>query len=123
MQSHQVIYLLILKFLEGHDPVGPSIHIFKMAFLNKKMMKLILNVYRIDNFQQVAAFEARQRMIRALSSAPQFEYYGSFHRSIKNSKAAWSNPVFGGPVLQPLRGAKAAVGGMKEIRFDGKTIA
>lgn len=89
VQSHQVIYLLILKFLEGYDPVGPSIHIFKMAFLNKKMMKLILNVYRIENFHAVAAFEARQKMIKVLGSVPSFEMYGSYHKSIKNTKAVW----------------------------------
>ena len=122
VQSHQVIYLMILKFLEGYDPVGPSIHIFKMAFLNKKMMRLILSVYRIENFQQVAAFEARQRMIKTLRSVPRFERYGSYHRSIKNAKTAWSSPVFGGSVLKPLRAGKPGTDAMKDIQFDGNNL-
>ena len=61
---------MILKYLEGFDPVGPSIHIFKMAFLNKKMMHLILEVYKIDNFDQVAAYHARQQMMQVFNTQP-----------------------------------------------------
>jgi len=37
-----VIHATILDFVEGFNPVGPSIHTFKLAMLNKKMMTIIM---------------------------------------------------------------------------------
>lgn len=42
-----VIHLIILEFLEGYDPVGPSIHTFKLAMLNRKMMTIIKYIYGV----------------------------------------------------------------------------
>lgn len=36
-----IIHSTILDYLEGYNPNGPSIHTFKMAMLNKKMMIII----------------------------------------------------------------------------------
>lgn len=59
-----IIHSLILDYLEGFDPAGPSIHTFKLAMLNKKMMTIVKQLYNIQDFKQFQAFEAKQKMIR-----------------------------------------------------------
>lgn len=78
-----MIYVLILKYLEGFEPVGPSIHTFKMACLNKKMMQMIMSIYEIKDFKHFAEFETKQKMIRVLESRPDFSKYCANGRSLK----------------------------------------
>lgn len=47
-----MIHIFILEYLEGFNPVGPSIHIFKLAMMNKKMMAIIKNIYNIQDFKE-----------------------------------------------------------------------
>lgn len=54
-----IIHSLILEYLEGINPVGPSIHTFKLAMTNKKMMMIIKQIYNITNFDLFKAFEAK----------------------------------------------------------------
>lgn len=46
-----IIHSTILSYLEGFNPNGPSIHTFKLAMLNKKMMIIIKRLYNIRDFQ------------------------------------------------------------------------
>ena len=45
--------------MEGKDPVGPSLNVFKLAMLNKKMLRIIVKVYGIRDFTIFAENEAK----------------------------------------------------------------
>lgn len=54
-----MIHAHILQFLEGSDPNGPSLDVFKLAMLNRKTRKLVLHVYGIDDFKELAVNRAK----------------------------------------------------------------
>jgi len=54
-----IIHICILEYLEGFNPTGPSIHTFKLAMLNRKMMTIIKSIYNISNFKDFSIFNAK----------------------------------------------------------------
>lgn len=50
LNTESAIHKMILSFLEGLDPVGPSLDVFKLAMLNKKMLRIIVKIYGIRDF-------------------------------------------------------------------------
>lgn len=54
-----MIHAHILQFLEASDPIGPSLDVFKLAMLNRKMWKLVLNVYGLEDFEEFAINQAK----------------------------------------------------------------
>lgn len=70
-----MIYVHIFKFLEGGYLVGPSLHIFKVAMLNKRMNKFIKSTYEVDTFEEFAILNARQKMLEMFDTVPNLEKY------------------------------------------------
>ena len=48
--NNNEIMLLILTYLEGADPDGPSLDTFKVAMINKSFLHMIKTIYQIDDF-------------------------------------------------------------------------
>jgi hypothetical protein len=54
-----MIYVHIFKYLEGCYLVGPSIDVFKVAYLNRKLCKFVKETYEVSNFHDFAILNAR----------------------------------------------------------------
>ena len=117
-----IIHVLILEYLEGFNPVGPGIDTFKLAMLNKKMMIIVKYIYNIGDFREFSINETKQKMIKTFQTEPNYNKYLHNGRAAQRIKGAWTNKVFGGSVLNPIRAAITGVGGLKERRPDGKKI-
>ena len=61
--NNNEIMLLILTYLEGADPDGPSLDTFKVAMINKSFLHMIKTIYQIDDFQYLASLHAKQKMV------------------------------------------------------------
>ena len=48
--NNNEIMLLILTYLEGADPDGPSLDTFKVAMINKSFLHMIKTIYQIEDF-------------------------------------------------------------------------
>lgn len=119
---YSAIFRTIYSFLEGRDPAGPSLDVFKMAVLNQQMKKITLSLYRVHDFKVFAEFEAKQRIVEVFKSRPNVDKYGYNPRAQRNIEAAWQSPVFGGSIFNPVRAARTGLGGLKETRPDGRKI-
>lgn len=58
--SKSKVLLLLFRYLEGNYLIGPSLDIFKMAMLNKKLNRLVLQLYGVATFRDFACLFARQ---------------------------------------------------------------
>lgn len=117
-----IVHITILEYLEGFNPVGPSLDTFKLAMLNKKMMTIVKYIYGVSDFQEFAISHAKQRMIKTFQSEPNYQKYTQNGRALQRIKGAWNNKVFGGSVMNPVRAAITGLGGLRERRPDGKKI-
>jgi len=54
-----MIYVHIFKYLEGCYLVGPSLDIFKLGYLNRKLNKFVKDTYEVSNFSEFAILNAR----------------------------------------------------------------
>lgn len=70
-----VVHICILEYLEGFGPNGPSIHTFKLAMLNKKMMTIIKYIYNVQDFKDFSVFHAKQKMIDTFQKEPNYLKY------------------------------------------------
>lgn len=124
LTSHKdMIYIKVLQFLEGHHLVGPSLEIFKLALLNRKMHNFIKSVYEIDNFIEFANLHSKQSVLDLLTKEADLSKYTQNRRFLTNLEGAWANEVFGNSVFLPIKGANTGLGGTMEKRPDGKKIA
>jgi len=69
------IYLNVLRYLEGQFLVGPSLEMFKVACLSKKMSSLIKKVYKVTDFSVFASPYTKKKIIGALESPPNLSKY------------------------------------------------
>jgi len=70
------LYAHIFSYVEGFGPsMGPGIHTFKVALLNKKMNQLVKEAYGISSFKNFAQIQAKQDIISVLSSEPNYNKY------------------------------------------------
>jgi hypothetical protein len=61
-------------------------------------------------------------MMLTFHTEPNYNKYQHNGRAFQRIKTAWTNKVFGGPVVNPVRAAITGVGGLRERRPDGKKI-
>ena len=93
-----------------------------MAVLNKRMKRITLGIYKVNDFSVFSECDARQRIIKVLNSKPNTDKYSNNPKVQNNFEAAWKSPVFGGPIFNPVFAARTGRGGVKETRLDGRKI-
>jgi hypothetical protein len=101
-QYVQDVYINVLGFLEGGPIIGPSLEIFKMCCLNKKMSKLTKVIYGIDNFDTLDVLDSKQRILQVLEQEPSYKKYQHSKKAVRNFKNSWNSQIFGSNIFTPV---------------------
>ena len=91
----------------------PTIHIFKIAMLNKKFQSLILTLFKPLKFEHFKKFYELMQGVEMLKSNPDFSKYNNLQRLDAKTNAGnlliidgfmsgYDSETFGGSILRPL---------------------